>query len=77
MNIFSTIVLAALGGLTVVGLVGLWLAIRADEARVDRRIARERAAAEAEVADAIALDRAEFDAIVRHLDEMPEWGDAA
>ncbi|MGW3492015.1 hypothetical protein [Streptomyces sp. NPDC001054] len=75
MNIFSA--LAAFGGLTVVGLVGLWLAIRADEARVDRRIARERAAAEAEVRDAIALDRAEFDAIVRHLDEMPEWGDAA
>ncbi|MHC3427230.1 hypothetical protein [Streptomyces sp. DT18] len=74
MNIFS--VLAFVGALTVVGLVGLWLAIRVDEARVDRRIARERAAAEAEVRDAIALDRAEFDAIVRHLD-MPEWGDAA
>ncbi|MFJ5090005.1 hypothetical protein [Streptomyces sp. NPDC088674] len=77
MNALSTVVLAALGGLTVVGLVGLWLAIRLDERRVDRRIARERAAAEAEVRDAIALDRAEFDAIVRHLDEMPEWGDAA
>lgn len=77
MNALSTVVLAALGALTVVGLVGLWLAIRLDERRVDRRIARKRAATEAEVRDAIALDRAEFDAIVRHLDEMPEWGDAA
>ncbi|MYR30533.1 MULTISPECIES: hypothetical protein [unclassified Streptomyces] len=57
-------------------LLPFWIVVRVGEARADRQLARERAAAEAEVADGIALDRAAFDEIVRRLD-MPEWGDAA
>ncbi|WP_432091070.1 hypothetical protein [Streptomyces sp. NRRL F-5630] len=57
-------------------LLPFWIVVRIGEARTDRQLARQRAAAEAEVADAVALDRAEFDAIVSRLD-MPEWGDAA
>ncbi|MFJ4418232.1 hypothetical protein [Streptomyces sp. NPDC088925] len=57
-------------------LLPFWIVVRIGDARTNRELARKRAAAEAEVADAIALDRAEFDAIVSRLD-MPEWGDAA
>ncbi|MYR30571.1 MULTISPECIES: hypothetical protein [unclassified Streptomyces] len=57
-------------------LLPFWIVVRIGDARTNRQIARKRAAAEAEVADAVALDNAGFDEIVRQLD-MPEWGDAA